>query len=647
MLRIVKIYSALTMLKFLLTVALFWMGLWSLLYAQHQDRVWVFQDMIRIDFDSTGIKIKSTKLAPGGFNVSRDGNGGSLSMACISDSNGLAVFYARQCSNYSGNQEPDNQACFGDTVNGPLSARQTNLISNAFDLKHTQISNNGIVIVDIADNRNEKYHMFTHYYNDPYKAYSDTSNWPPERGLYWHRIDRDPRYDSLDHRLVMTKKNIPIYKGALAEKFIAVRHANGKDWWLIGHKLGNNEFVLFRMEGDTAYYSHSCKAGSPHSLAYFVNRIEGMEGEICASRYTSPFIGLVTHLGLAEVLTFDRTTGMLQLFESVAAQNSQQKYGCALSADGSKFYYTWKGNSSLRDRVYQYNLNELDQDSAQTLIGASKYQAGLYQMELTPHDQILIGCHAVSLRGEELPVLLAGIRYPDSAGLKCGYDNGFIDTNLTDVPIGFVGLRGYGYLPNMPNFRLQDLSFPLVIDAGADQTVCMRKRIRLGKVFHYDHVKYKWSPNLYLSNDSIAQPVFQTPNLNRDTVITYVLTAEPRAQSYWAGHPLIHDTVAITIKASTSCIPAGRPNNTYVKDGFHIIPNPTNGSFRLQLSEVLLPHDAEIEIFNWNGQRVYHTHSIVKNSFVDVEVSFLPAGIYAVRYTTSNGKSSFQKLIIQ
>jgi PKD repeat protein len=85
-------------------------------------------------------------------------------------------------------------------------------------------------------------------------------------------------------------------------------------------------------------------------------------------------------------------------------------------------------------------------------------------------------------------------------------------------------------------------------------------------------------------------------------------------------------------------------DETKINTQFYIYPNPNNGNFSIQFSNVL-NNNASIKIFNIAGKLVYFENNITKSKFL-VSVSYLNNGIYFIEMEDSEGLIARQKLLI-
>ncbi|MBK8499185.1 MAG: hypothetical protein IPL52_10275 [Flavobacteriales bacterium] len=155
--------------------------------------------------------------------------------------------------------------------------------------------------------------------------------------LYLSTIDRtldNGHGDVVSMNQVLVEELMPI--GGLS----AVRHANGRDWWVLTHGLGNNDFISLLL---TPYGVHgpfyqsigSISTGSNPPAAF------SMQGDRLA---TAPFAQ-----GL-DLFDFDRCTGVLSNWQHAFIATSPTVPGVQFSPNGSYLYVTHVS------KLYQYPI---------------------------------------------------------------------------------------------------------------------------------------------------------------------------------------------------------------------------------------------------------------------------------------------------
>ena len=98
------------------------------------------------------------------------------------------------------------------------------------------------------------------------------------------------------------QKKIPVYKGVMGDcRMTAVRHANGRDWWLVNHQWNNNRLNKWLVTPDSIYGPFIDSSGTLHKEP----DIDGMaQFTLDGTKY-----GMGSENGLVNILDFDRCSG--------------------------------------------------------------------------------------------------------------------------------------------------------------------------------------------------------------------------------------------------------------------------------------------------------------------------------------------------
>ncbi len=163
------------------------------------------------------------------------------------------------------------------------------------------------------------------------------------------KIDRS--LDSGLGGIMPSKKNFFESPVSLGEQIAAVRHGNGRDWWIVGRRaIGFNTrgflaFLLTPSGIDTIIESPHLEVASPPGELVF-----SPDGERMAyAGYTglgSPWIGYYS---------FDRCYGTLVLLDSVSRLNNGDKYyGISFNAAATKLY----ASTVLTHSLYELRILE-------------------------------------------------------------------------------------------------------------------------------------------------------------------------------------------------------------------------------------------------------------------------------------------------
>ena len=369
-------------------------------YAQNRNSVWCFGDSALIDFsDTSNIIVGSCGLDTRG------------SCASIANENGKLLFYAETRATISGN---------------------TTLV---FDTTHQVMQNgNNIVgrgwyqeLVIVPNPANDStYYLFSIGVTSIY-------------GLYYSIIDM-----RLNNGLgAVTVKNVQLQSFEQVDCLNAVKHGNGRDWWVLFRKAGSLS------NGNNDWYSYLI---TPVSVQNFSIQSIGS-----LNKTNSGYTNLI---GLVELYDFDRCSGLLSnpvTIEPEALPSVPYTWSCEFSPDASKLYVSTADQPTW---LFQYDLNAsnitLSKDTLWT-ISSPQYAGG--GLKLAPDNKIYLA--SIYYNGVQFPypyqdtvynmynMNLSVINQPDSLGIACDFQ-----------PYSFYlgGKRTYLGLPNNPDYELGALT---------------------------------------------------------------------------------------------------------------------------------------------------------------------------------------------
>lgn len=242
--------------------------------------------------------------------------------------------------------------------------------------------------------------------------------------LYYSVIDM-----SLEDGLgaVVAKNQILFSDELNSGKLSAVRHANGRDWWVYTHKLNSDVYYRILVTPSGIQVDGTQSIGPVHPAD---------AGQVCFSPQGDKY---AYFSGSLEVMPFDRCTGLFAAPILITGEQLAYGNGAAFSPSG-RFLYV----STTLD-VYQFDTEADDIAASQIQIAHwdSTYSpyppfAALFSnMQLAPDGKIYIGT------GNGTQVLHV-IHNPDEPGLACNMEQHGID------------LERYfsNSLPNHPNYHL-------------------------------------------------------------------------------------------------------------------------------------------------------------------------------------------------
>ncbi len=376
-------------------------------FAQKQDRIWIFGDHGGIDFNDTsnvnsfysvfiGTQIKST-------------------CGSMSNNNGSLLFYAAA----------DQFLTLGMNVfniNGSV-------ILNGDELHGHPAQTQGVVVLPYPDD-SSKYYIF-------HKNQINGKNF-----LYHSTVDM-----TLDGGLGgVTNKNILIPCDSLTQRTTAVKHANGRDWWLVQQRWDQPEYFTFLISPDSIQGPFKYIVTNPNPKLEII-------GTSRFSRSGNKLVSVGTH-GTIDLMDFDRCTGTLSNFQRIGENvfsNENSYLGCEFSPNESILYVA-NSYPGPGKHVYQFDLTAPDIKASKQTINMYP-DTGLLQyvqyshLLLGPDNKIYIskgngsGLNSNTVHTQNIDVILN----PDVVGTGCNYRSNYFYLN--------GGRTTYG-LPNMVNYNL-------------------------------------------------------------------------------------------------------------------------------------------------------------------------------------------------
>jgi hypothetical protein len=220
-------------------------------------------------------------------------------------------------------------------------------------------------------------------------------------------------------------------------EFTAVKHTNGKDWWLVTPKRNSNTFYSFLFTKD----------GIVDTLIHTIGTIPKKQAEggmqVVFSPDGSKYFRSVPS-GPVMMYDFDRATGVFTDFDTIYVDYANWPSianGCAVSPNGRFFYVCAELN------IFQFDLWAVDISASQATVAEwDGFQAPVAtifgQSQLGPDCKIYVS----TIDSKYYHV----INNPDEPGLACNVSqHSFIFPTPTGASI-----------PSFPNYRLGPLDNP-------------------------------------------------------------------------------------------------------------------------------------------------------------------------------------------
>lgn len=238
----------------------------------------------------------------------------------------------------------------------------------------------------------------------------------------------------------VTEKNIELINDTLAYgKLIAVKHANGKDWWIITPHRKNNVFYIlkFTKDGIVDTLTQSIGIIPDYKTEGYGQIVFSPDGSKIYR--TNPFSPIM-------VYTFDREAGVIAQFDTISYDYGNQpiigEIGCAVSPNG-RFLYL-----GARLNLYQLDLQAPDVSASQTVVAewdgfADPFPTMFWQCQLGPDCKIYV-------RAGGDTRYFHVIHNPDEPGLACNVEQRGL---VLPTPSG-------ASMPSFPNYRLGPIDNP-------------------------------------------------------------------------------------------------------------------------------------------------------------------------------------------
>lgn len=244
--------------------------------------------------------------------------------------------------------------------------------------------------------------------------------------LYYSIIDM-----SLNNGLggVISKNLILLTDSMVPGRITACRHANGRDWWIIVHKLHSTDLFefLYTPDGITGPFVQSLATWRDFYLGQSSFSLQGDKFAYYEASYD------------LDIADFDRCSGDFTNQIHIDINDSFPAAGGVAFSPSGRYLY-----ASSISYLYQYDLWSTNIDSSRIVVGVYDgfYDSNgngtyFYLQALAPDGKIYMSCANSS------PYLHV-INYPDSAGLSCGFCQ-----HCISLPV----LNAFT-IPNFPNYYL-------------------------------------------------------------------------------------------------------------------------------------------------------------------------------------------------
>ena len=262
--------------------------------------------------------------------------------------------------------------------------------------------------------------------------------------LYYSKLDVN--LDSGLGGMMDSFKYKQVWDEQVAEYLSAVKHANGRDWWIVGKRSANSYSSEFLLALLTPQGINSTIVRDGIYLSNFAG--------IITFSPTGDYLVLTNSFGncpkappAVALFSFDRCEGNIEFIDTILTRGCYQiPYGVAFSPDGSQIYYTLVEQTKLYqltlegERLVDTLIFDLRGPTSIGIVGGSL---------ISGKDNRIYVNYSRALPSSEYDALsqhLGVINSPNAFGLECSFDT-------FSIYLGGPFNTGFS-LPNFANYDL-------------------------------------------------------------------------------------------------------------------------------------------------------------------------------------------------
>ena len=380
--------------------------------------IWVFGDSAMLDINQPGVPLRSSSK-------------GVRSSASISDNQGNLLFSVLTSVNsISG-------------VSTSIYNRQNQIMINGIGIASYSVWHSNLILKKpLSDSL---------YYSFGLSQITPPSPYP--MGLHYSIVN--PNKNGVGE---VIQKNLPLQNiYAPGDILSAVKHGNGRDWWIFWRCYDGYGFDTsqINVQRNNRYYRTLLTPQGLEPISFqdigSLSYVGGYGDLTFSKDGTKAVCCCVT--GLVELFDFDRCTGLFSnpvLINQDTIYNGKAQISCELSPNGRFLYLSERAQSS---KFYQYDLQSSNIASSKQVLDTLVTPNVVGIAERWVDDKIYISNGDVAWQTGPFPdslyipinTNLSVINFPDLPYPQCNYvRNGFY----------LNGARTYVSLPNNPNYDL-------------------------------------------------------------------------------------------------------------------------------------------------------------------------------------------------
>ncbi|MCW5924927.1 MAG: PKD domain-containing protein [Saprospiraceae bacterium] len=415
----------------------------------------------------------------------------------------------------------------------------------------------------------------------------------------------------------VVNRKIPVVHDTLTlGKLHTVRHANGRDWW-----------VLAFQRNSSLYYRILIDPSGIHNLG--LSEVEKIirngagssvfspDGQRYAAYSAFSFDTIGSHL---DIFDFDRCTGYLT--NQIRIEGKGDYGGVAISPN-SRYLYNNK-----RDTAFQYDLHAADIPASRKVVAVydgftDPFQVTFYMMQLAPDGKI----YSSATNGTRY---LHVIHRPDEEGMDCQYQQ--------------RGIQLYKYndfsVPNFPNYRLGPLDGSPCDTLGLnnhpkawyryEQDTLDALAVAFTDLSYYEPASWSWDFGDGSAGSTERHPTHQFP---KPDVYQVRLTVSNQYGS---------DTHCKTLYLGVSATSDPARQTAQVL----LWPNPTDGRLQLYLPGMEAEQEVRLRVADISGRTMLERSLATADGNLALDASRLAPGVYFCLVSTAGQTFQPVKFVI-
>ncbi len=398
---------------------------------------------------------------------------------------------------------------------------------------------------------------------------------------------------------VIDKNEFIISDSLWLGKLTAIKHANGRDWWLLYNEWMTKNYytILIAPNGPEIVDTQTVGTSVIDGLGQAVFSPDGTKYAIINGR----------HDDFLQIFDFDRCTGELSneiLIQFSVGQNIASP-GLAISPNSRFLYF------SATDTIYQYDLWADDIPSSEEVVGiydghVDPFANLFFLAQLAPDGKIYI---SVPNGSRYLHV----IENPNEKGLAC---------NFNQRGVNLLNYNG-GTLPNHPNYRLGPLDGSPCDTLGLDNMPIAKYRyeqpaplgdtldylrVEFTDLSYYEPAEWHWDFGHGNATSQDTSPVHVFPQAGTYEVCLTVSNVN-------GGHTFCRTLELGTVSSSEEA----------QEVDITVFPNPCREGVNVIISDYL-PKDAKVVLYDAVGRQ--QKAQEVRTGWNTLRLDGLGAGVY-------------------